>query len=126
MYYTAHFDGSKVGRNYPLVQSGDISMVFPKQLKKFDWGANLILDTVKQNNTLPPVVMSAAIGYPLDRFQAFVGSLRKVYSGDVSNCLGHLCRWFHHFRPSLRLCFVTFLSHGLRHWLVFRIIRYGC
>ncbi|KAL3906502.1 MAG: hypothetical protein SGILL_009244, partial [Bacillariaceae sp.] len=74
-----HFDGKTKGQNYPLIQKGDISLNFPTKLKKFDWGANEIIDTTP----LPPVVMSAAIGYPLDRFEAFVGSLRKFYRGDV-------------------------------------------
>jgi hypothetical protein len=75
-----HFDGKTRGRNYPLIQKGDISMKFPKDLKKFDWGANEVL---VNTTVLPPVVMSAAIGYPLDRFEAFVGSLRRYYAGDI-------------------------------------------
>ncbi|KAG7355507.1 hypothetical protein IV203_000193 [Nitzschia inconspicua] len=77
----AHFDGKTRRRNYPLVQDGDIDMDFPLHLKKYDWGANLV--RVDATPVLPPVVMSVAIGYSLDRFEAFVGSLRQVYSGDV-------------------------------------------
>jgi hypothetical protein len=78
----AHFDGSTSGRNFPLIQEGDIPMTFPTKLKKYDWGANLmgVSDSAK---LLPFMVMSAAVGYDLDRFQAFVGSLRKVFAGDV-------------------------------------------
>lgn len=79
----AHFDGTSRGRNYPLVQEGDINWDFPATLKKYDWGANLVLEKPGILSPLPPVVMSAAIGYSLDRFEAFVGSLRKVYEGDV-------------------------------------------
>jgi hypothetical protein len=82
----AHFDGSTRRMNFPLIQKGEISMKFPAQLKKYDWGANLLPDS-EGDASLPPVVMSAAVGYPLDRFQAFVGSLRKFYSGDVSSVL---------------------------------------
>ena len=35
------------------------------------------------NNYLPPVVMSAAIGYSLDHFKKFIGTLREYYFGDV-------------------------------------------
>ncbi|KAG7361786.1 family 2 glycosyl transferase [Nitzschia inconspicua] len=77
----AHFDGKTRRRNYPLVQDGDIDVDFPLDLKKYDWGANLV--RVDTTPVLPPVVMSVAIGYSLDRFEAFVGSLRQVYSGDV-------------------------------------------
>jgi hypothetical protein len=78
----AHFDGSSRGRNYPLMQDGDVDWTFPSNLKKYDWGANLVGDdSLDRPRTL---VMSVAIGYSLDRFEAFVGSLRKVYDGDVS------------------------------------------
>jgi hypothetical protein len=33
--------------------------------------------------TLRTLVMSSAMGYPLDTFREFVGSLRKFYNGDV-------------------------------------------
>jgi hypothetical protein len=86
-----HFDGKSRRRNFPLIQPGDISMEFPTLLKKYNFGANLIFNDIhadktdSKNNILPPLVMSMALGYSLDRFEAFIGTLRRTgYTGDVS------------------------------------------
>jgi hypothetical protein len=79
----AHFNGHTRGRNFPLIQEGDMAMTFPSNLKKYDWGANLVRDSDGTQQQLPYMVMSAAIGYKLDRFKSFVGSLRHVFAGDV-------------------------------------------
>jgi hypothetical protein len=76
-----HFSGKSRGRDYPLIQTGDITMTFPTLVKKYDWGANRVDRAAMDYSRV--VVMSAALGYPLGRFKAFVGSLRRVYSGDV-------------------------------------------
>ena len=83
-------------------------MEFPTLLNKYDFGANLISNDVRlqnvtrENNFLPPLVMSVAIGYPLDRFEAFVGSLRgSGYSGDVRKIFYVVC--FHVLSPKVTL-----------------------
>ena len=109
----AHFDGKQSMSKeniQPLLQLEDINttsnggssiMDFPaySTLKRYDFGADLVtqlghldlsiyarksLSTSQQGpQSLPPVVMSAAIGYSLEHFKTFVGSLRKHYFGDV-------------------------------------------
>ena len=98
----AHFDGTHSSKkDRALLQVEDVIstaggpsiMDFPPSstLPRYDFGANLVtmvdhLDPAASSGELqflPPVVMSAAIGYSLEDFENFVGSLREHYFGDV-------------------------------------------
>jgi hypothetical protein len=103
----AHFDGKQATKDHiqPLLQFKDIEksspsiMDFPPSstLKRYDFGANHVtmvghLDSNESNSSsrlekdsqvLPPLIMSAAIGYSLKDFENFVWSLRKHYFGVV-------------------------------------------
>jgi len=94
-----HFDGNQSGNSknnknnniQPLLELDDINktnpsiMDFPlsSTLKRFDWDGNLVVQEQEHTTILPPVVMSAAIGYSLQYFKKFIGTLRKYYAGDV-------------------------------------------